>query len=55
MLKQSLILSELDSLEHYFGQSDLNIEDMAAIARRHTFQKAEVVINRGQDMNRVGV
>jgi len=31
MAKQSLILSELDSLEHYFGQSSLNIKDIAAI------------------------
>ena len=43
MPKQSLILSKLDSLEHYFGQSGLNIEDIAAIAGRHTFEKAEVV------------
>jgi len=43
MPKQSLILSELNSLEQYFGQSGLNIEDIATIARRHTFEKAEVV------------
>ena len=43
MPKQSFILFELDSLEHYFGQSGLNIEDIAVIAGRHTFEKAEVV------------
>ena len=43
MPKQSLILSELDSFEHYFGQSGLNIKDIAAIAARHTFEKAQVV------------
>jgi len=37
---QFLILSDLDSLEHYFGQSGLNIEDIAAIAGRHMFEKA---------------
>jgi len=42
MPKQSLILSKLDSLEHYFRHSGLNIEDIA-IAGRHTFEKAEVV------------
>ena len=31
MPKKSLILSELDSLEHYFGQSGLNIEDIAPL------------------------
>ena len=43
MPKQSLILSELDSLEHYFRQSGLNIEDIIAIAGRHTFEKAQIV------------
>jgi len=43
MPKQSLILSELDSLEHYFRQSGLNIEDIAAIAGCHTFEKAQIV------------
>jgi len=43
MPKQSLILSELDLLEHYFGQSGLNIEDITAIAGRHRFEKVEIV------------
>jgi hypothetical protein len=43
MPKQYLILSELDLLEHYFGQSGLNIEDIAAIVGCQTFEKAEVV------------
>jgi len=43
MPKQSLILSKLDSLEHYFGQNGLNIKDIAAIAGCHTFEKAQVV------------
>jgi len=43
MLKKSLILYELDSLEHYFGQSGLNIEDIATIVGCQTFEKAEVV------------
>jgi len=43
MSKKSLILCELDSLEHYFGQNDLNIEDIAAIVGCQTFEKAEVV------------
>jgi len=43
MPKKSLILSEQDSLEHYFGQSGLNIEDVAAIVGCQTFEKAEVV------------
>jgi len=43
MPKKSLALSELDSLEHYFGQSGLNIEDIAAIIGCQTFEKAEVV------------
>jgi len=55
MSKQSLSLSELDSLEHYFGQSGLNIEDIAAIAGRNTFEKAEVVDQWRQDMNRAEV
>jgi len=40
MPKQYLNLSELDSLEHYFGQSGLNIEDIAAIVGCYTFEKA---------------
>ena len=43
MPKKSLALSELDSLEHYFGQSGLNIEDIATIIGCLTFEKAEVV------------
>jgi len=43
MPKKSLALSELDSLEHYFRQSGLNIEDIAAIIGCQTFEKAEVV------------
>jgi len=43
MPKQSLILCELDLLEHYFRQTCLNIKDIAVIAGRHTFDKAEVV------------
>ena len=43
MPKKSIVLSELDSLEHYFGQSGLNIEDIAAIIRCQTFEKADVV------------
>ena len=43
MPKKSLVLSELDSLEHYFGQSRLNMEEIAAILGCQTFEKAEVV------------
>jgi len=43
MPKNSLALSELDSHEHYFGQSGLNIKDIAAIIGCQTFEKAEVV------------
>ena len=43
MPKKSLALYELDSLEHYFGQSGLNIEGIAAIIGCQTFEKAEVV------------
>ena len=43
MPKKSLTLSELDLLEHYFGQSGLNIEDIAAIVGCQTFEKAKVV------------
>jgi len=43
MPKKSLALSELDSLEHYFGQSGLNIEDIVGIIGCQTFEKAEVV------------
>ena len=43
MPKKFLALSELDLLEHYFGQSGLNIEDIAAIIGCQTFEKAEVV------------
>jgi len=43
MPKQSLILSEIDSLKHYFEHNGLNIEDIAAIAGHHTFEKAELV------------
>ena len=43
MPKQSLILSKLDSLEHYFGQSGLNIENIASIVGHHTFEKVEVI------------
>ena len=43
MPKKSLALSELDLLEHYFGQSGLNIEDIAAIIGCQTFEKAKVV------------
>jgi len=43
MPKKSLALSELDSLDHYFGQSGLNIEDIAANIGCQTFEKAEVV------------
>jgi len=43
MLKKSLILSELDSLENYFRQSGLNIEDIVAIVGCQTFEKAEVI------------
>ena len=43
MPKKSLILCELDSLEHYFGQSGLNIDDIATIVGCQTFEKAEVV------------
>ena len=46
MAKQSLILSELDSLENYFRQSGLNIKNIAAIAGRHTFEKAQIVSQR---------
>ena len=41
MPKKSLAVSELDSLERYFGQSGLNME--AAIIGCQTFEKAEVV------------
>jgi len=39
MPKKSLALSELDSLEHYFGQSGLNMEEIAAIIGCQTFEK----------------
>jgi len=43
MPKKSLALSELDSLERYFGQSGLNMKELAAILGCQTFEKAEVV------------
>ena len=43
MPKKFLALSELDSLERYFRQSGLNMEEIAAILGCQTFQKAEVV------------
>jgi len=43
MPKKSLALSKLDSLEHYFGQSGINVEDIAIIIGCQTFEKAEVV------------
>ena len=41
--KKSLVLSELDSLERYFGQSGLKMEEIATILGCQTFEKAEVV------------
>ena len=42
MPKKSLAVSELDSLERYFGQSGLNMKEIAAIIGCQTFKKAEV-------------
>jgi len=43
MPKKSLSLSELDSLERYFGQSGLNMEEIAAIIGCQKFEKADIV------------
>jgi len=43
MPKKSLALSELDSLERYFGQCGLNMEEIAAIIGCQTFENSEVV------------
>ena len=43
MPKKSLALCEPDSLERYFGQSGLNMEEIAAVIGCQTFEKAEVV------------